>query len=1749
MRDLQARSRGTVALQVTSCAVLMVWLTACGDTTQTVTGNPDADVQATDGGAQGSDADAADTPDVAALELDAAPDEVGNDAPDVLDAPDALDAPDNADSEGAAAVDAPDTLDAPDNADSEGAAAVDAPDTVDTPDAPDVAIAPDLDAQTDAEAPDVADLASAPDTDATVATPDVPTQEIAETVPDAGADDAPAGDAVLATDQADDAASSETGPELDTITAADDADAAVLPDASADAAITDVADLTDEIADADDVALTDATDLADATGGFDVGAPGDVTDAEVSDTADGGDGDANADAADATSPCGGCPAWAPICDVGSGLCLVDVCLPGLAWCDGQIAHQCSADSTVILATTCGSAQTCVAGACVPLVCPPGANFCTGAVVTLCNSDGTDTAAFIDCSVANMACAGGVCQPIVCAAGATQCDPSGVRQTCSADLTSWLATPCAANAICQDGACVPVICQANLVSCQGDTIVACSVDGTQTTVLADCTQTGQHCFNGACNSQVCTPNSAVCTNATYMKCAADGLSWATVTACKSTDACKIPTCNTAGTLCTTIAKACADSDPCTSDTCNGGNCMHTAASGASCQKNSSCSGPGVCQSGACVTSQTVSLLQVVGGSSGNVDGANPSFGNLVAMARHPDGGWVLADAGNKSVRRWKEGVATTLASGFSNPRSVALNDAGVAYVADVGALKILRINPDGTTTAIAGGAKTKGDGVGSHAGFGSTMSALAWHDGYLWQAMTYTVARVSEQGRVDTMMMGGGSSPKIETWANASFAAIYHMNVTKAGDFYLTTRGSNSYSSAVLERLTAAGRAYALQSSLSIYSANASRIGPDGRIYIAGTSSGASYGGNLYVCSHGTVVDPVIGLQCKAWNVLDPSGKVYPVLADFDFDTDGTIWAVAGSRLLHIALSTVDCDDSNPCTADSCLESLGACSHKALEVGAACEDGNPCTAPDACTATGQCESGPSPDCSVGDVCKNDGCDAWTGKCDANNNIAPCTLDGLCDAHFRCMADVCKPTARFIHTIAGLPGDTNNVALTSGRVDGQGSAARFRHLNGLAVGPDGAVYGPDGSNAIMGEADNETVRRVTEDGLVTTWAGGGAGTPNPRGLGTFSYGINMAFDKHGTSYLLARPAAVFPNPWTKLYRTRPGGWMEVWNSSTPGLINGPIGSAKFNFPTGLAIGGGGVLYIGDTSNHVIRSVTPDGTVATFAGTGVAGLVDGPIASAQFNFPEGVAAGINGDLWIHDTGNGKIRHIDANGMVSTLSASVVKMAAPDMLKPVAVQSPRGDMYYEANNTDYYQTLSDGTNIPLGQDASTMFDGTNTQIGPMYSLAFLPDGVGLFSSVTCVRRIDADEVLCDDGNPCTADLCDPQSGTCSHAALDAGAACSDDDVCTVADVCTSGGLCLGASTGKCDDGAICTDDWCNAWTGACSYSPHTGACDDGNVCTVGEQCWNGGCSGGVINRFAGFGDGWLASTDPLQTGAGMQDGPWHVARFSSPTGLCSDASGNVFVADTGNSRIRRISASGDVTTWSGPGAAVTPTGVKWLGCGDDGLHFAASSSTLWSVAPDGTLGFVAAIGTWSSGGVGPIAAMVAAPGGGVVVVSGQGDGTVWQVGASGSVGSLGTIGLTLTGVSWRAGVLYALDSGGRLFKQTPSGWDMLSGGTDTSAGHLGATPSGGFAFVAAKGIMSIGSNDIARSVAVPLATNPVLGPIGVAGFTGTSGFATLPDGRAVFVRQHGVHAVSLGYLVCPEKQYCKNYAGCTAL
>ncbi len=243
---------------------------------------------------------------------------------------------------------------------------------------------------------------------------------------------------------------------------------------------------------------------------------------------------------------------------------------------------------------------------------------------------------------------------------------------------------------------------------------------------------------------------------------------------------------------------------------------------------------------------------------------------------------------------------------------------------------------------------------------------------------------------------------------------------------------------------------------------------------------------------------------------------------------------------------------------------------------------------------------------------------------------------------CVADTGNATIRKItpsgtvSTLAGSPGSRGNQ-------DGTGSAASFSSPVGLAVDGAGNLYVTDAFNA--------TIRKITPAAVVSTVAGSAANRGGADGTGAaarFNYPNGVAVDTAGNLYV----ADTYNDTIRKI---TPNGVVTTLAGSAgiSGATDLTGSNALFNQPYGVAMDGAGNVYVADTGNGTIRKITPDGAVTTVAGmAGIAGLGDGAGSSALFNQPHGLWVDSAGNIYVADTGNAALRKIATDGTVTTLA-----------------------------------------------------------------------------------------------------------------------------------------------------------------------------------------------------------------------------------------------------------------------------------------------------------------------------------------------------------------------------------------------------------------------------------------------------------------------------------------------------------------
>ena len=471
-------------------------------------------------------------------------------------------------------------------------------------------------------------------------------------------------------------------------------------------------------------------------------------------------------------------------------------------------------------------------------------------------------------------------------------------------------------------------------------------------------------------------------------------------------------------------------------------------------------------------------------------------------------------------------------------------------------------------------------------------------------------------------------------------------------------------------------------------------------------------------------------------------------------------------------------------------------------------------------------------------------------------------------------------------AGKPGG-------AGLADGMGTAARFYQPFGVTV--DGA------GNAYVADSANHIIRKITALGLVTTVAGspGASGTNDGLGSqGLFNTPRGVGLDSGGNLYV-----ADYGN--ATIRKITPAGYVTTVAGipRSAGTNDGPTGVARFGGPTGIVVDRAGNLYVADHDGHTLRKITPAGVVSTLAGTGgKSGTNDGPASVARFNMPTGLALDTGTNILVADYFNHAIRKVTPAGVVSTLAGLSGTPGGNDGTGAAARFTCPAGVTFDSSNNLY---VADQYNQIIRKVTS---NGVVTTVAGLLSTTGISDGTG-----TAARfAYPAGTALDRDGNLLVADQ---GANTIRKVTLPGGV------VTTVAGMGPSAGTANG--------------------TGAQArfYQPIGAAVDGaGNVyvAELGSQTIRKVTSAGVVSTLAG-----------AAGSSGTNDGTGSAARFTSPIGLALDSATNLYVGDSGNNLIRKITPGGVVTTLAGmpgyygsdDGAATNASFYQPAGVAVDGL------------------------------------------------------------------------------------------------------------------------------------------------------------------------------------------------------------------
>jgi sugar lactone lactonase YvrE len=554
---------------------------------------------------------------------------------------------------------------------------------------------------------------------------------------------------------------------------------------------------------------------------------------------------------------------------------------------------------------------------------------------------------------------------------------------------------------------------------------------------------------------------------------------------------------------------------------------------------------------------------------------------------------------------------------------------------------------------------------------------------------------------------------------------------------------------------------------------------------------------------------------------------------------------------------------------------------------------------------------------------------------------------------------------ISTVAG-----NGTAGFSG--DGGPATSAGLSASGVAVDTAG--------NLFIADPGNNCVRKVTPAGMISTVAGNGiggirnggfSGDGGPATSAQLYYPSGVAVDTAGNLFIA--------DTLNQRIRKVTSGWVisTVAGNGYPGFDGDgrPATVTALNSPSGVAVDTAGNLFIADTYNQRIRKVTPGGVISTVAGNGTLGFSgDGNAAtSAQLNSPSGIAVDAAGNLFIADASNYRVRKVTPGGLISTVAgngtlgfsgdggpATAAQLAYPH---GVAVDTAGNLFIADEGNNCVRKVTSGGlisTVAGIGFNGVGGFSGDG---GPAtaakldYPFGLAVDAAGdLFIADTLNNRVrkvtpggvistvagNATEGFSGDGGPATsAQLYNPHGVTVDTAGNLFIADYNNHRVRKVTPAGVINTVAGNGTQGFSGDGGPANS--------AELYCPEGVAVDTvGNlfIADEGNNCARKVTPGGVISTVAGnategfSGDGGTATS----------------AQLYNPSGVAVDAADNLFIADTGNDRVRKVAGASNISMNLTSGGSATSYTAGLNGTTQTGY---ATATINTGAAPYGTAVF----------------------------------------------------------------------------------------------------------------------------------------------------------------------------------------------
>ena len=619
--------------------------------------------------------------------------------------------------------------------------------------------------------------------------------------------------------------------------------------------------------------------------------------------------------------------------------------------------------------------------------------------------------------------------------------------------------------------------------------------------------------------------------------------------------------------------------------------------------------------------------------GSADGTGPAaqFSFPAGLAFDASGNLYVADSWNNTIRKiTPAAVVTTLAgtpafiggpadgtgpaAQFYRPVGLAVDASGNVYVADSLNDTIRKITPARVVTTLAGtpGVEGSSDGTGSAAQFNEPAGVAVDTTNNVYVADTWnnTIRKITSAGVVTTIAGTAGVSGSADGVGTAAqFSQPSGLSIDANGNLFVADTGNSTIREITPAGVvtTVAGNVGNLEA-IGAYGDMADGVGTaahflrpgdvavdaNGNVYVADT-----YNNEIRKITPARVVTTMAGSFSATAGYLDGTGNAarFNQPQGISVDLSGNVYVADTFN-----------ETIRKITADGEVTALAGSPNNPTPEAANGTPGEPSGAPFDVDGTGAAATFNLPSALAVDKAGN----VYV----ADGDIRKITPDGV------------------VTTLAGSPG-----AAGVGSADGTGPAAQFDGPQGIAVDASGNIYVADNGN--------DTIRKVTPIGVVTTLAGTAGVRGSADGTGSaaqFFSPMGLAVDWSGNVYVADQANGtirkIFPN----------GAVTTLAGSSGidgVGNADGTGAAAQFRGPSGVAVDGGGNVYVADTGNNEIRMVTPAGVVTTLAGAGPPAdsnnfsFADGTGAAAQFNWPASIAVDPVGNIYVADRFNNTIRY----------------------------------------------------------------------------------------------------------------------------------------------------------------------------------------------------------------------------------------------------------------------------------------------------------------------------------------------------------------------------------------------------------------------------------------------------------------------------------------------------------------------------